>query len=173
MNERAVEVAFVWDMIKDVNRNRILEVGNVLKHYFNSNHDVVDKYEVAPGVLNVDVVSFETSKKYDAIVSISTLEHVGYDEDVKDDAKILEAIAKLRSKLSAGGKMIITLPIGYNPNIDRLISERKIPFSQFFCLKRISRDNQWKQVVWAEIEESKYARGSPSANALILGIIES
>jgi hypothetical protein len=38
---------------------------------------VLDKYEQAPGVINEDVVSFSPPQKYDLIVSVSTLEHVG------------------------------------------------------------------------------------------------
>jgi len=51
----------------------------VLSHYFAVKHDIVDKYEIAPSVVNEDLVNFKPGKKYDLIVSISTLEHVGWD----------------------------------------------------------------------------------------------
>ena len=45
--------------------NELLEIGNVLSHYFKWDHDVVDKYEKVEGVINEDVVDFRPSKKYD------------------------------------------------------------------------------------------------------------
>ena len=52
---------------------KILEIGNVLNHYFSFNHTVIDKYEEATGVLNVDIVDFDTNEKFDLVVSISTV----------------------------------------------------------------------------------------------------
>jgi hypothetical protein len=61
-NERAVEVPIVWKIVnKYVGRN-VLEVGNVLSHYFPVHHDVLDKYEKAKGVINEDVVEFSPAK---------------------------------------------------------------------------------------------------------------
>jgi hypothetical protein len=88
-NERAVEVPIIWDIVREHYRQgkRVLEVGNVLSHYFRIFHDVLDKYEVAEGVINQDVVDFKPAWKYDLIVSISTLEHVGWDEEPKEPEK--------------------------------------------------------------------------------------
>src|SRR5881396_1029660 len=44
-NERAVEIPIVWPIVQRVPPERVLEVGNVLSHYFSTRHDVVDKYE--------------------------------------------------------------------------------------------------------------------------------
>ena len=79
--ERCVEIPVVRSMLSAANNEDILEVGNVLKHYYWFPHDVLDKYEKAPGVINQDVVEFAPRKKYSTIVSISTLEHVGFDEE--------------------------------------------------------------------------------------------
>src|SRR3954451_22447894 len=54
-NERAVEVPLV---VEALDAHPVLEVGNVLGHYGHCGHTVVDKYERAPGVLNVDVLDF-------------------------------------------------------------------------------------------------------------------
>lgn len=88
-NERAVDIPIIWEIVKKSQKKRILEVGNVLSHYFPANHDIVDKYELAKGVINQDIVDFTACHKYDLIVSISTLEHVGYDEKRKEPGKIL------------------------------------------------------------------------------------
>ncbi|MBU0497850.1 MAG: hypothetical protein KKG04_07855, partial [Candidatus Thermoplasmatota archaeon] len=44
LNERCIEVPFVWYHIQKCN-GRILEVGNVLHWYYSISHDILDKYE--------------------------------------------------------------------------------------------------------------------------------
>ena len=58
---------------------------------------------------------FILQKNMISIVSISTLEHVGWDENTKDPDKIFQAIKNLKSYLVPRGKLIVTMPIGYNP----------------------------------------------------------
>src|SRR5439155_26790749 len=52
-NERAVEIPIVWPLVRSVPPERVLEVGNVLSHYFPTRHAIIDKFEHAPGVQNV------------------------------------------------------------------------------------------------------------------------
>ena len=170
-NERTVEVPIVRNFIGDGGK-RILEVGNVLSHYFHVNYDVIDKYEKAHGVINEDVVDFQPSKKYDLIVSISTLEHVGWDENSRDPKKILKAIENLRRCLAPKGKIVATLPLGFNPEVDRLIEEKKIGFTRQYCLKRVSPLNKWVEVSYEEIKGSKIHDPFPNANGLVVGVIE-
>jgi hypothetical protein len=115
-NERAVEIPICWEIVKDARNKgqKILEVGNVLSHYFHVDHDIVDKYEKAIGIINEDVCNFKSSKKYYLIISISTLEHVGFDEEPRDPCKVLRAIENLKSLLAVGGKMVATFPVGYS-----------------------------------------------------------
>jgi hypothetical protein len=42
-NERTVEIPIIWPVIKKNSHKNILEVGNVLSHYFSISHDVLDK----------------------------------------------------------------------------------------------------------------------------------
>ena len=68
-------------------------------------------------------------KKYDLIVSISTLGHVGFNEErfselpglVAHPDKTLHAIQNLRGLLSHRGKIIATVPLGYNLALDELL----------------------------------------------------
>jgi SAM-dependent methyltransferase len=176
-NERTVEVPIVWRII-DSFKGNILEVGNVLSHYFEFEHDIVDKHEKAIGVINEDVTEINTSKKYDLIVSISTLEHVGWDEEpnekrtVDDPEKIFQAINKLKSLLNPGGKIVVTLPLGYNPHLDELLRSGKLKFDDQFCLKRVSKNNKWIETDCKQaLANAKFNQGIPSAYELTIGII--
>ena len=119
-NERAVEIPLTEAFLARTS-GPVLEVGNVLAGYDRSGHVVVDRYEQHAGVLNVDVVDYETSQRFGAIVAISTLEHVGWDEDVRDPTKIPRAVQHLRGLLGPTGRMLVTCPLSYNPHLDALI----------------------------------------------------
>lgn len=174
-NERAVEVPIVWEILRKHHGKKILEVGNVLAHYFPVNHDIVDKYERVDGVINQDVVDFQPFSQnngYDLIVSISTLEHVGWDENPREPTKILPAIENLKSCLASGGKIVVTLPLGYNCELDRLLNEGKIQFTKIHCLTRASTDNKWVEVDWKSVRDPKYHSLLFYSDSLIIGIIE-
>jgi len=174
-SERAVEIAVVMEIVKKYQGMNILEVGNVLSHHVQFEHDVLDKYEIAKGVINKDVVDFKSDKRYDLIVSISTLEHVGWDEwdrKPRDDTKIPRALENLKSLITLrGGTIIITLPLGYNSGLDRLLKDEVMRFSEQYYLARISKGNKWKEASWEDVKDSKYNADFPFANGLLIGII--
>jgi SAM-dependent methyltransferase len=169
--ERVVEVPIVWEEVRRASGLRVLEVGNVLAHYFPVTHDRVDKYERAPGVVNVDIVDY-AAPPYDLIVSISTLEHVGWDEPERDPDKVLRAVANLRALTAPGGRLVITLPIAYNPHVDAHLREGRIPFSQCHYLRRVSRDNRWAEASWDEVKDAQYDTPFRRINALVVGTID-
>jgi SAM-dependent methyltransferase len=171
-NERAVEIPVIWEVVKKYRGGKILEVGNVLSHYFPVSHDILDKYEKAEGVINQDIVEFQPPKKYDLIVSISTIEHIGWDENPREPLKILNAIEHLKQLLGPGGQVIATLPIGYNPDMDNLLKEGKIQFTTLHCLKRVSLDNKWIETEWADVQNARYGEPFPFANGLVIGVIK-
>jgi hypothetical protein len=170
-NERAVEIPIICKFVSENNYDNFLEIGNVLSHYFNIDHDIVDKYEKAQGVLNEDVVEFQTRKKYELIVSISTLEHVGWDENPGDDEKILHALTNLKKSLVSGGKLIVTLPLGYNKILDKYLETGKIKFTEKYFLKRTSRTNKWTEIK-TDFYESKFNFPFPMANIVFIGIYQ-
>lgn len=177
-NERAVEIPILFEIVKKSKGKSILEVGNVLSHYFSVNYEIVDKYEKAKDVINQDVVDFHPSQKYDLIVCISTLEHVGWDENLSEHKilhspmKILHAIENMEKALAPQGKIVITLPLGYNPELDNLCSNNQIQFTTRYYMKRISKDNRWIEVDWESARRSKYNNPFPAANGLLIGIIQ-
>jgi SAM-dependent methyltransferase len=146
-NERTVEIPIVCEIVRSYRGKRILEVGNVLSHHYAVDHEIIDKYEAAPKVINEDIATFKPEgRKYDLIFSISTLEHVGTSEIAPDPMKPLRAIENLRQLLAPGGIIAITIPVGQNPHLDTLLRENRILFTRRTCMKRVSWDNQWQQV---------------------------
>jgi hypothetical protein len=168
--ERAVEIPIIWKMVENSQNKRILEVGNVLSHYFHVHHDIVDKYEVSEGIINEDVVDYKPFHKYDLIISISTLEHVGYDEAPQKSQKILHAISNLQSLLMKDGKFVITIPLGYNHYLDKILKGNEIQFSERYYLQRISKDS-WVEVDGRNVANARYNSPFPAANALLVGIL--
>ena len=74
-------------------------------------------------VINEDVVTFDPGKKYDFIISISTLEHVGFSYGEKEDPKkFLKGVKNLVRLLKPGGALFATFPAFLTPGIDSLLS---------------------------------------------------
>ena len=169
-NEGSVEIPIIWDIVKNYRNKSILEVGNVLSYRFHVSHDILDKYDIRRHVINEDVVDFNPPKKYDLIVSISTLEHVGWDETPKDPRKILYAFHNLRKLLASGGQIIVTLPIGYNPEMDKLLRNGDLRFDEQYYLKRFEKTT-WQEVCWEDVKDAEYDISTPSVNGLIIGVI--
>lgn len=170
-NERGVEIPIFREILLRHQAARILEVGNVLSHYFPIHHDVIDKYEVAPGVINQDIVEFVPPEHYDLILSISTLEHVGWDETPREPDKLLRAIEHLRNQcLAPGGQIVASLPVGYNEFFDGLLHNGKSPFTQQHFLKRISKRNYWVESDWNGCKGVTYGRFV--AHAIVIGTIQ-
>lgn len=131
-NERKIEIPIILDLLKQNQGKRILEVGRVLPHYFSIPHDVLDKYEKGKDVINEDMVSFTPSQKYDLIISISTLEHVGTKELPQQPEKVIQAVENLKKYLNPGGQIVFTVPIGENPYLDNLIRNKKINTDELY-----------------------------------------
>jgi hypothetical protein len=170
--ERAVELPIAFEFIKT--GKNILEVGNVFHHYPLQimDRDIVDKYEKARGIINTDILEFKPNRKYDRIVSISTIEHIGYDElGIPDPDKPMKAINHMKTLLVENGSMLVTMPIGYNPAIDKMVFGENTPFEQQYYLKRVSKDNRWEQVSSAVAHKCKCDKPYRCANAIIVGII--
>ena len=168
-NERAIEVPIALDAVRRYPPERTLEVGNVLSHYFPVSHDVLDKYETANGVVNADVVDFDPDKRYGLIVSVSTLEHVGWDEQPRDPEKFLRAVDHLTTLLTPGGRLLMTLPVGYNHEVDRFLAERRIPFTTMACAKRVSPDTVWREATWDEVDGTEYIKARRNGVGMMFG----
>jgi hypothetical protein len=171
--ERAVEIPLaVMSIMENGPRARVLEVGNVLANYFPRSWDTIDKYEVAPGVINEDIETFKPNETYDKIIAVSTFEHIGYDseQDQSDsENKIIRAFNNLRDNcLFRGGQILITTPMGYNPYMDNVALNNKLGCTKTAFLKKINK-NEWKQVSAEEASKCEYGSPYPFANCIFVG----
>jgi len=175
-NERCLEVPLVKSLI-DNGAGDVLEIGNVLSHYYPLSWDVLDKFEKAERVINEDLLSFVPSKKYELVVSISTFEHIGFDDDLESNfknsaEKIQRSFENItKNILKKNGKVAITAPIGYNPDMDSLIFKNGLKFDEIYFYKK-DGDGKWGSASKDEAEGSKYNYPHPYANCIALGIKE-
>lgn len=117
-NERAVEVPIANHWLRG-RGCRGLELGNVLAHYGTSGHRVIDRYEQGAHIDNIDV--FDADGEYRWIISISTVEHVRFDEEPRDLEAAVRVLGLLRSLLAPGGDLLVTVPLGHHPYLDRYL----------------------------------------------------
>ncbi|WP_028645636.1 methyltransferase domain-containing protein [Nocardioides sp. URHA0020] len=168
MNERGVEIALALEVLEQYADRDVLEIGYVTAHYVPTKHLVVDKYEQAPGVVNADVADLVLDERFDLILAVSTLEHVGLDEEVLDSAKAGRAIAGLKRLLKPGGKLWVTLPIGYNLDLDRQFETGELGFDLRGALLREDNRNVWREVPVEQIWWTPYDRLTYTAHGLVV-----
>lgn len=170
LGERTLEVAIARSFLARQPEGATgLEVGNVLAHYGPVTHRVVDKYEVGPGVENLDVVDID-ARGLDFVVALSTLEHVGWDEPVRDPDKVGVAVETLLATLRPGGRMLLSLPLGYNPGVDVLVVQGRLGAHTEVVYVRDRRD-RWSPRPLASLasEDFRYEHHLHSAHAIWVG----
>ncbi len=184
--ERAVEVPIAFDFLAQrASIGNVLEVGNVLQHYENGLSDllhirerrIVDKFEDGEGIDRVDIMDVDSTEKYQTIISISTLEHVGqsrapsgeFGEQKRetDREAPLKAIAKIYDLLAVGGQALLTVPFGklidggwyvqFSLDYLNLVSSKYcVPQEAISVryLKNVARELVWKNPYqqWLEVE---------------------
>lgn len=130
-NERAVEVPIALDFLAR-GHGHVLEVGNVLGHYFTEAElpprVVVDAYEIERGVTNIDVFMIDKAGlgPFDLIVSVSTLEHVRWDPQEHGTDNPYGGVAALwylKGLLKPNGRMLVTALQGHNWALDAVFEE--------------------------------------------------
>lgn len=172
LTERAVEVPIVRAIVERHAGQRILEVGNVLAHYWHHDHVVVDKYERAPGVVNRDVLELDDLGPFDLVVAISTLEHVGVDELPRDPEKAIRATLALRGQVAPGGQLVMTVPIGYNSALDAALRDRVIPLRASAAMRRVAETRLWREVPTGEVWSAPYDWLLLSAHGVLFAFVD-
>jgi hypothetical protein len=169
MTERSVEMALAdaWLSRHESDRD-VMEIGAVTPYYWPARiADVVDPTDQHSGV-SIRKSMFDISFYGKKILSISTFEHIGtgeYSLESKPDASAL-AVRKL---LLEAQSFLVTIPTGYNRNLDRFIADNWKAFEgvSVGCLRRSAgaRDNAWHQVSIDELRDVPYTK---AANGLIV-----
>jgi hypothetical protein len=169
--ERIVEVPIALGEVRARTGRRILEVGNVLSHYVAVYHEVVDKYEQASVCINEDILDYRPLSPYDFILSISTVEHIGWNEYEREPEQAICALFHMQSLLAPGGEMFVTIPWGQNPALDQHLLGSHCIFQVLRYMRRTSRRNTWRQTTKTALQTAHYGRPYPFANVLVLGYL--
>lgn len=149
--ERAVEIPFALHFYRKYPHSRLLEVGNVLAFYVRiSPKETVDKYDASRYVSTVDILEWDPSPRYDMVVSISTVEHIGWDEAERDASKSVIAIHRMRAMLIPDGKMLVTVPLNYNPAVDDYVRAAHGADCNVTIVARKPQTQRWVQVSLAD-----------------------
>lgn len=172
-NERCVEIGMVLDKIKDYDSCDVLEVGNVLNEYIDIFHTVVDKYDKRTGIINEDIIDYGSDKRYKFIFSISTFEHIGYDEGpgvlLHDEDKVISCLDNVKSLLAKGGVLFVTMPIGYRIGLDDNIFDGRLGFDKEHFLKRVSSSNRWVEIDNDAAKDVMFNYPYSKANCIFVG----
>ena len=171
-SERCIEVPIGQACLNQYPPERVLEVGNVLSHYVPTRHAILDKFEKGDRVINEDIISFGPNRKFDLVLSISTFEHIGFDDEASGSSadKIAAALSACRNLLNNTGKLVITVPIGYNPDLDLMIRNSALGSSREDYFKRTQRLH-WEPCDKTTALACRFKTPFPYGNALLIAEI--
>jgi len=161
-NERSVEIPIALDFIAGRSGAGI-EIGDVLGHYTDAGPDLVVDRDGTAGAVTADVRDWEPDEPLDWLVSISTIEHVGWDPPTGEIDP--HAAPRLLARIGryARGPVLVTMPLGYNPGVDVYLLDRSSYGSTM-----ITEDGFWWReepgVVWLP-----YDSNTPRARAVWIG----
>lgn len=151
ISERCVEIPIGISEMANHQGERVIEVGNVLHHYGQRGHTVIDKFETGVNVLNLDILDGPLPGGFDFAITISTLEHLGWDYPPLDKHAFFRAIYRILDSLREGGCLFGTVPLGHNPYVDRiLLNPRALPWMQRWFLSRTDGANDWVETPSAD-----------------------
>jgi len=156
-NMRSVEVPIALSFLRGREWDRILEIGNVLSHYGRIDWPVIDIREKGPGVINVDIMTWQPAEPFDLVLSVSTLEHIGHGRyaDLTASTTPADALTRIRSWLAPGGEALLTVPVRYNELLDRQLAEDALPVEEVRCMRRVSEHNEWAECTLAQAMAAK------------------
>lgn len=169
-NMRAVEIPIVRDALKQARGAKILEVGNVLSHYGPIDWDVLDVAEIGLGVINADLMTWQPLERWDLIVSISTLEHIGHGKYAQITGSVAPAdvVSRMLSWLTIDGRALLTVPVGYNPLLDSALREGVMPIERVCCMRRTLVGNEWVECGLAEAMAAQRPEGYAWAVGMVV-----
>jgi len=140
-NMRSVEVPLGQAFVGRYDAQTILEVGNVLSHHGKASWTTVDLRE---GPIKANVMAWKPRLLFDAIVSISTLEHIGQRKYGTESYEPAGIVDRLRKWLNPGGCLFATIPLRYAHLWDEAILHETLGGRADFML-RVNDANEWQQ----------------------------
>ena len=165
MTERSVELSIANDWL--ATKDDVIEIGAVTPYYWPKRiKDIVDPTD-GHDLVNINATLFDVSLKNKNVLCLSVLEHIGAG-DYGLDSSPGTSIGALEIILMRSKSALITVPVGYNKQLDNYIFKRISKKSKVYYLVRGSgeKDNNWKQVNMLRKNELEY--GPQWANSLIV-----
>jgi hypothetical protein len=168
--ERCAEIGIGSKALAAWPRDDVLEVGNVLPLAGVDGHTVVDKYEMGPGVVNEDIVTFAPSRRFGLVISISTLEHVGWDEVPEDPEKAWRALMAMSRLVAPSGALLVTIPVGWRRGLEEDFVSDAAPFDSVSLLVKTSRLARWEERPLESRTSIEFNAPYACGNAILVGI---
>ncbi len=162
--ERALEIALAKRALDQYDPADVLEVGNVLGFAGTRGHTVVDKYEAGAGVVNEDIMTYDPGRTFRLVLCVSTLEHIGWDEDPREPDK---AAAALDVMAGLGDDLLITIPVGYHRQLERSFVAG--PFDSVTLAVKTSRRARWEQRPLSDVSKVRYGTPFAYGNGILIG----
>jgi hypothetical protein len=174
MTERSVELAIADRWLQGHDRDEIYEIGAVTPYYWPHRvKHIVDPFDDHALVTHKESL-FNVSLDGKAVISISTVEHIGVDEYGQEENPALTILA-LEKIFSESRSFCITAPLGYNIILDNYIKDKLLGCASMSIsfLARGLQDNIWLQVDHSAASRAPYGPrdySSPGsfANAIVV-----
>jgi hypothetical protein len=168
--ERCVEIALGRRFLAAHQPANVLEVGNVMPLAGFRGHSVLDKYEMGEGVINEDIVGFTPGRSYSLVLSLSTLEHVGLDEEPQDLNKAANALLSMAALVEPDGALVVTIPVGYHRRLEQTFTGADSVFDSVTLLVKTSRMARWEHRPLSLLDRLNYGAPYACGNGLLVGV---
>ena len=161
--EREIEIAIG---LKWLNENclDVIEIGAVMPYYTDVSHEVIDPYDEKATIMdfmeNHDLTLMN-------VISISTVEHIGMTDYVEQEVVTRHitdeeaAINALKQILNQADNCLVSIPIGYNPCLDKWLKENLEKLNCFGYEKILMRGEGSLWNYYEEVQNIDKQYGSP------------
>lgn len=168
-NERGVEIPLAASFVnKLVDKNEdFIEIGCVTPYYFLAQNRklVIDPTDTHEESVKHDALDYEFYGKN--ILSISTIEHVGFG-DYGLSAEHGKAIKLLNKILLQSKLFFLTIPFGFNLDLDKyILSDFIMNYRHIFFFER-KADNRWEHVAIPQRTIYPYYNGHGASSIVVL-----